>query len=199
MLITIYYTIILFLISLFIALMQRRLRKIKNEKNMDTLVLNAKKYFYTMLSCSGTILWLVRERDPMGADIVKYCISLFVEIEIIKDLFPKLKVKDFWSFYSDNPDEMAEFYNERPEYWDRSATPPTADELRPEEWFCPEQGLITVRALIEAVKNDLPWLDLEFSEIIQEKLREMEGFLCEAKAHGVRWRIMLDYYKRPRE
>ncbi|MGD2088486.1 MAG: hypothetical protein PVH61_20080 [Candidatus Aminicenantes bacterium] len=195
----IYYTIILFLISLLITLIQRRLRKIKNKKNKDTLAINTKNYFYNVLSCSGTRLCLVPERNPMGADIARCCLPLFVEMEIIKDLFPKLKNKDFWSFYSDNPEEMADFFNERPNLWGSRETPPTADELQPEQWFSPEQGLETVRALIDAVKNDLDWLDLKFSQMILEKLRDMEKFLSKAKEHGVRWHLTVDIYKRPRE
>lgn len=196
---TIYYTIILFLVSLLIALRQRRLRIKKNEKNMDVLITNAKNYFYSSLSVGSSRVYIVLEQDLAGVDTVFSSELLYMAINHLQSLFSRFKIRDFWSFYSADPEKMAEFFDEKEELWEKGEESPTADELWSEEWFSPTEGLVTVRALIEAINNNPDVFrnrpNLNIAEIITAALRNMERTLSTAEAHGVHWHLEVDFHK----
>lgn len=94
---------------------------------------------------------VVFERDLPGVDTEIRGQLLYMVISNMETLFSRLKLKDFRSFYSADPEKMALFFNEKEELWEKGEEPPTADEFWSEEWFSPAEGLVTVRALIEAV------------------------------------------------
>lgn len=196
----IYYTIILFLVSLLIALRQRRLRIKKNEKNKGVLIANAKNYFYNSLSVGATKVYIVFERDLDVEDMVIHGPMLYIIIKSdLETLFSEHKIKDFWSFYSADTEKMAEFFNERQELWEKGEEPPTADELWAEEWFSPTEGLVMVRALIEAINHNPDvfsnWVNFNTVERVTSALRHMETTLSTAEAHGVNWHLEVDLPK----
>jgi hypothetical protein len=198
-LLTVYYTVILFLVSLLIALRQRRLRIKKSEKNKELLIKNARDYFYRSLGYSSSRVYIVLERDLAVGDTE--IPGLLFHILIKSDLgplFSKLNIRDFWSFYSAEPDKMAEFFNSKPEMWEEGEEPPTGDELWPEDWFSPAEGLVTVRTMIEMIKNNpevfLNRRNSDLGEVITMKLRDMEEILSTAEVHGVRWHLEVGFH-----
>ena len=58
-----------------------------------------------------------------------------------------------------------------------------------EQWFSAEDGLKTVRVLLEATSNGT----LPSSDKIASDLREFETVLEKALSHGVRWHLAIDF------
>jgi len=89
------------------------------------------------------------------------------------------------SFTSQNPEEIADLMGEDVIDVD------DADEFPGEEWFAPEDGLATVRALIAhltAVPSALPE-----SAIIVDDLRGFERVLAMLVEKQVKWHLAVDF------
>jgi hypothetical protein len=56
-----------------------------------------------------------------------------------------------------------------------------------EEWFLPEQGLMTLRPLMEAATNR------RISDDIVNDLKDFQAVLQTAAANGVRWHLAVDF------
>lgn len=139
----------------------------------------------------GSAIYLVLERELEGVDTMMNGKPLCHEIDHITALCRKLKVKDLWEFFSANPDEMADFFEAEAESWENNEEPPSADQLGPEEWFSPADGLVTVRALIELINREKQ--GLKEPDGVLADLRDMERILSAAKAHGVGWHLEVDF------
>ncbi len=58
-----------------------------------------------------------------------------------------------------------------------------------EQWFSADEGLKTVRVLLQATSDG----KLTSSDKIASDLRELEAVLEKARAHGVRWHLAIDF------
>ena len=139
----------------------------------------------------GSAIYIVLDRDLPGVDTMMSGKPLSHEIDYITTLCKKLKVKDLWEFCSANPGEMADFFEAEAESWENGVEPPTEEELDPEEWFPAAEGLVTVRALLEFINRDRS--GLKDPEWVLEDLANMERILSAAEAHGVGWRLEVDF------
>ncbi len=87
---------------------------------------------------------------------------------------------------------LMDFFSASPEVLEAMAEEAGEDALvgGPEEqWFTAEDGLKTVRVLLQAASDG----KLPSSEKIASDLRELETVLEKARAHGVRWHLAIDF------
>src|SRR5687767_4194352 len=83
----------------------------------------------------GAALYIVAKDKPEGMDLFVNGKALSQASARLSSAAKKLGVRELMSFFSQNPEDAADFVE------DVSALPP-------EQWFAPEEGLTTIRALI---------------------------------------------------
>lgn len=139
----------------------------------------------------GTAFYIVLEKSLPDIDTTMSGKCLAIDADNIAKLCRKLKVKDFWDFTSENPDELAEFFETESKDWEAGEKPPTAEELGPEEWFPASKGLKTIRALLDFLDNKNS--GLEDTQGVIEDLKDMERILNAAEAHGIGWHMEVSF------
>ena len=133
----------------------------------------------------GAALFVVLDREVEGLETFVDGKALSASEAALSKACAKLGVPDLWSFFSSNPDEMAEFLEgEDLETEDLPA-------LETEKWFSPEEGLQTVRALIQAIRAGE--ITAGESSGVEQDLREIERILLGASQGGARWHFAVDF------
>lgn len=95
----------------------------------------------------------------------------------------QLEVRPLTDFISQSPEELAELLD------DLGSDVP--EPLPEEAWFTPEEGLMTVRALIAHLSGN-PGA-LRNAVAIVDELREYEAVLSRLIGPGVRWHFSVDF------
>jgi hypothetical protein len=133
----------------------------------------------------GVALYIVAQKAIKGLDLSVDGKAIGkVDEQSIDALCDALNVASLVSFLSQDPDELADIMGE--DVIDVEGD----DELPPEEWFAPEDGLTTVRALIAhlaKVPSALP----NAAAVITD-LRDFECILAVLAEKQVRWHLAVD-------
>ena len=148
---------------------------------------------------------IISERPIRGYDLFGNGEAVALASDLLDRLAEAAEVRPLLDFFSMDPDEVDALFEGlnlagEPEPTgpaDAGDEVPTLEEAPPEEWFDADDGLATVRALIQAVQ-DLPTPEPPdpFNpppEAILTDLREFETILDYLAAEGVRWHLSVDF------
>lgn len=122
----------------------------------------------------GSALYIVLEKDIAGLDTMIDGKALSRVEEKLAMEAQRLGVRPLMEFFSADPGELAEFLGEDAEIPDG-------------QWFSAEDGLKTIRALIN-IMDTSPELSDAKSDML-----EMENVLKEAEKQGIKWHLAVDY------
>ena len=122
----------------------------------------------------GAALYIVAKDKPEELDLFVNGKALSKAGARLATDAKELGVPELMSFFSQNPEDVAEFVD------DVSALPP-------EQWFDPVDGLTTVRALLSHYSASQAHLD------VVSDLREFEAILQRLKDAGLLWHLAVDF------
>lgn len=120
-------------------------------------------------------LYIVTEKEIPGFDPYVNGKALSKASDELDLLALAANVRPLMNFFSISPDDAAAILDE------------AGDEellITAEQWFSPEEGLVTVRALLAS--GDLP-------HGVKEDLDEFETVLETLRKNSVRWHLAVDY------
>lgn len=130
-------------------------------------------------------LCIVAQEPVAGLDLCIRCKAVGrIDDETLDQLCDALNVTSLVSFTSQDPGELADIMGEEVIDVDND------DELPPEEWFAPEDGLATVRALIAHLTNEPS--ALPNAEAVVTDLRGFERILAVLAEKQVKWHLAVD-------
>jgi hypothetical protein len=122
----------------------------------------------------GAALYIVAENKPEEMNLFVSGKALAQAETRLAAAAKKLRVRELMSFFSQNPEEVADFMAE-------GAPLPT------EQWFDPAEGLTTVRALLAHFSAS------PADASLGDDLREFEATLQRLQDAGLRWHLAVDY------
>lgn len=128
-----------------------------------------------------SVAWfIVLEREIPGLDHFVSGKALARVGEELRAICEEAGVTSLMQFFSATHDQLAGFAEENEiDHTHRPA----------EAWFSPEEGLITIRALIQAVSDG----KVARADRILDDLRQFRRVLEVAKENGVRWHLAVDF------
>lgn len=122
----------------------------------------------------GAALYIVAKDKPEEMDLFVNGKALSKAGARLSSAAKKTGARELMSFFSQNPDDAAEFVD------DVSALPR-------EQWFDPVDGLTTVRALLSHFSAS------PADSAIVDELREFESVLQRLKDARLRWHLAVDF------
>jgi hypothetical protein len=122
----------------------------------------------------GSALYIIAKDKPDGMDLFVNGKALSKASARLTSVAKKLGVRELMSFFSQNPDDAADFVED-------------ISTLPAEQWFDPVDGLVTVRALITHFSVAQGGAD------VIEELREFEAVLQRLKDAGLLWHLAVDF------
>ncbi|OEC36034.1 hypothetical protein A7D27_26200 [Pseudomonas sp. 1D4] len=121
-------------------------------------------------------IYIVPEKPVAGLDdFVNGSTVVQVDEVEVDDLCKRLKVKSLWDFVSQDPNEFADLLDGLE----------LDDQLACEQWFSPEDGLRTVRALQGHLVSQPR--SLSNADAFLEDLQDYEWVLSALAEQDVRW------------
>lgn len=114
---------------------------------------------------------------------------LSMNLDELEKVCRKARVKELYSFYRMTRDECIYEIDGEPD------DPSSYDEkelnvLYSDEWYSPEEGLITISCMLDYVLDN----GSEFERVgeLLEDLHDFKSVLEEARANGIRWHLSHD-------
>ena len=123
----------------------------------------------------GAALYIVAENKPEEMDLFVNGKALSKAETRLSSAAKKIGVRELMSFFSQNPEDAADFLGE------------DVPSLPPEQWFDPVEGLMIVRALISHFATS------PADSAVVADLREFEAVLQRLKDAGLRWHLAVDF------
>ena len=130
----------------------------------------------------SSALYIVLDREVPGLDTFMNGKALAAAEEVVTARCEQLGVRDLWSFYSVDPLDVADPLDDLDDFGDLDGREPSTTEA----WFPPTDGLATIRALREALRD-------QARSAVLEDLGDMERILAEAERAGARWYLAVDH------
>ena len=131
-------------------------------------------------------MYIVVEGEDPGFDIYVNGRALARQEAAIERLAHTLSVKPLLDFFSADENSMALLIEEG------AGNPDLLHRLPPPQWYRPEDGLATVRSLIEALDQEPRRLGKESVAVVSE-LREYERVLQKTAERGLRWHLAFSW------
>lgn len=131
-------------------------------------------------------MYIVVEGDDPGYDIFVNGRALARHEDALEKLALRLNVKPLIEFFSADENSMALLIEEG------AGNPELLKRMPPPQWYPPADGLATVRAVLEELRQEPLLLGSETSIVIAE-LDEYEAVLQKADARGHRWHIAVSW------
>ena len=128
---------------------------------------------------------VVKGEDP-GFDIYVNGRALARQEAAIERLAHTLGIRPLLEFFSADENSMALLIEEG------AGNPDLLTRLPPPQWFRPEDGLATVRALIEALEQEPRRLGNESAAILSELL-EYERVLAKTADRSLQWHLAFSW------
>lgn len=125
-------------------------------------------------------LYIVFEKKIPGADTCVNGNFLSKHNDELEKMAKRLGVRPLMSFFSASKDEVGSLLGD-----DAGSLGIDIEE----KWFAAEEGLRTVKALLENLSS----LKLKDVDRVEADLREFVGALEQARANGTRWHLAVDY------
>lgn len=131
-------------------------------------------------------MYIVVEGEDPGYDIFVNGRALARHEDALEKLALRLGVRPLIEFFSADENSMSLLIEEG------AGNPELMRRLPPPQWYTPEDGLATVRALLAALRDDPLQLGTEGSQVLGE-LEEYERVLERAGRAGHRWHLAVSW------
>lgn len=131
-------------------------------------------------------MYIVVEGEDPGFDIFVNGHALARNEDALEKLALRLNVKPLLEFFSADQNSMALLLEEG------AGDPEWAKTLPPPQWFAPEDGLVTVRALLSYLKDDPAALGTETEQIVNE-LTNYATVLEKTMQRNLRWQLAVSW------
>lgn len=131
-------------------------------------------------------MYIVVEGEDPGFDIFVNGRSLARHEDAVEKLALKLGVRPLIEFFSADENSMALLIEEG------AGDQELLHRLPPPQWYSPEDGLRTVRVLLEALVEDPQQLGTEGKQVISE-LREYAEVLEKTSERKLRWHLAVSW------
>ena len=131
-------------------------------------------------------MYIVVEGEDPGYDIFVNGRSLARYVDALERVALRLGVKPLIEFFSADENSMSLLIEEG------AGNPDLLKRLPPPQWYRGEDGLPTVRALIEELENDPAQLGTE-GAIVVEELKEYLVVLEKVAERGLRWHLAVSW------
>ena len=127
-------------------------------------------------------MYIVVEGEDPGFDIFVNGHALARNEDALEKMALRLGVKPLLEFFSADQNSMALLLEEG------AGDPEWAKTLPPPQWFSPGDGLTTIRALLDSLRESPATLGSETSAVITE-LEEYERVLRKTLQRHLRWQL----------
>ncbi len=131
-------------------------------------------------------MYIVVQGDDPGYDTYVNGRALAQNEDAVEKLALKIGVKPLIEFFSADENLMALLVE------GGAGDAALMKQLPPPQWFRGEDGLLTVRALIEALQDEPQVLGSE-GVLVLEELREYEVVLRKTAERGTRWHMAVSF------
>ena len=131
-------------------------------------------------------MYIVVEGEDPGFDIFVNGRSLARHEDALERVALKLGVRPLIEFFSADENSMSLLIEEG------AGNPELIRRLPPPQWYAPHDGLVTVRALVEALSNEPQLLGTEGAQVLSE-LNEYLRVLEKADARSMRWHLAVSW------
>lgn len=131
-------------------------------------------------------MYIVVEGEDPGFDIFVNGRSLARNEDALERLALRLGVRPLIEFFSADENSMSLLIEEG------AGNQDLLRRLPPPQWYSPADGLVTVRALLEALSDEPQLLGTEGGQVISE-LREYDRVLEKTRARDLRWHLAVSW------
>lgn len=131
-------------------------------------------------------MYIVVEGEDPGFDIFVNGHALARNEDALEKLALRLNVKPMLEFFSADQNSMALLLEEG------AGDPEWAKTLPPPQWFSPEEGLVTVCALLDYLKDAPALLGSETEPVVSE-LAEYAFVLEKTVRRNLRWQLAVSW------
>src|SRR5580658_4891993 len=131
-------------------------------------------------------MYIVVEGEDPGFDIFVNGRALARHEDAVERVALRLGVKPLIEFFSADENSMSLLIEEG------AGNPELMRKLPPPQWYAPEDGIATVRALIAAIENDPHQLGTEGPQVLSE-LEEYGRVLERTMRAGLRWHVAVSW------
>jgi hypothetical protein len=131
-------------------------------------------------------MYIVVEGEDPGFDIFVNGHALARNEDALEKLAMRLDVKPLLEFFSADQNSMALLLDEG------AGDPEWAKTLPPPQWFSPEDGLQTIVALLEHLKDAPAALGSE-TELVINELEEYQRVLRKTATRNLRWQLAVSW------
>jgi hypothetical protein len=131
-------------------------------------------------------LYIVVEGEDPGFDIYVNGRALARNEGELEKLAMRVGVKPLLDYFSADRDAMALLVEEG------AGNEKLLERLPQAQWYAPEDGLVTVRALLEALRASAELLGEDTRRVAAE-LEEYERVLMKTAAHKLRWHLAVSW------
>jgi hypothetical protein len=138
------------------------------------------------LAVMAASLYIVVEGEDPGFDIFVNGHALARNEDALERLAERLNVRPLLEFFSADENSMALLLEQG------AGNPEWAQNLPQPQWFLPEQGLVTVGALLDFLRGSPAALGSETAGVVSE-LREYECVLHKTAERELRWHLAVSW------
>ena len=131
-------------------------------------------------------MYIVVQGEDPGFDTYVNGRSLARHEDALERLALRLGVRPMIEFFSADENSMSLLIEEG------AGNQELIRRLPPPQWYSPEDGLVTVRALLEALREEPQVLGTEGGQVLSE-LREYLVVLEKTEARGMRWHLAVSW------
>lgn len=131
-------------------------------------------------------MYIVVEGEDPGYDIFVNGHALAQYEDALEKLALRLGVRPLIDFFSADENSMALLIEEG------AGNPELMKKLPPPQWFAPDDGLKTVRALVDVLRDDPQQLGTEGPQVLSELLEYARVLERTVKA-GLRWHLAVSW------
>jgi hypothetical protein len=131
-------------------------------------------------------LYIVVEGEDPGFDIFVNGHALARNEDALERLADRLSVKPLLDFFSADRNSMALLLDQG------AGDPEWSRHLPQPQWFPPEDGLRTIRSLIDFLAMSPAALGSD-TEVVARELREYETVLRKTESRGYRWHLAVSW------
>lgn len=131
-------------------------------------------------------MYIVVEGEDPGFDTFVNGRSLARHEDALEKLALALGVRPLIDFFSADENSMALLIEEG------AGDQELLRRLPPPQWYSPAEGLKTVEALLEALRDDPQQLGTEGKQVISE-LKEYAEVLAKTRDRGMRWHLAVSW------
>lgn len=131
-------------------------------------------------------MYIVVEGEDPGFDIFVNGRALARNEDALERLAIRQGVRPLIEFFSADENSMSLLIEEG------AGNPELLQKLPPPQWYAGEAGLATVRALLQALRDDPAQLGSEGS-LMRDELEEYETVLQKTADRGLRWHLAVSW------